>query len=167
MVQAFKDNGYSPANTYTRMIARIQETTIIANELLKWVTVDYDPEGKIAASTDLSMAKDSQGMGLLEAQRGALGHWVSTDIDSKVVSYQPVVPSTWNFSPRDGSGTPGPAEQALVGTKISAVENASGVDYTNPVNILHVGRSYDPCIACAVHTIDLSGKKAPATLKLV
>jgi hydrogenase large subunit len=110
MVQAFKDNGYSPANTYTRMIMRIQETRIIANELLKWVTVDYDPEGRIAVSTDLSMAKESQGMGLWEAPRGALRHWVSTDIDSKVVS-QPVVPSTWDFSPRDGSGTPGTAQE--------------------------------------------------------
>ncbi len=167
LARAFKDNGYSPANTYTRMIARIQETAIIANELLKWVTEDYDPNGKISVHTDLSMAKDSEGMGLWEAPRGALGHWVSTDSNSKVVSYQPVVPSTWNFSPRDSAGTPGPAEQALIGTRINAVENSLGVDYSNPVNILHVGRSYDPCIACAVHTLDLTGKNAPGILRIV
>ncbi len=167
LVRAFKDNGYSPANTYTRMIARIQETAIIANELLKWVSEDYDPNGKISVHTDLSMAKDSEGMGLWEAPRGALGHWVSTDSNSKVVSYQPVVPSTWNFSPRDSAGTPGPAEQALMGTKINAVENSLGVDYSNPVNILHVGRSYDPCIACAVHTLDLTGKNAPGIVRIV
>ena len=167
LARAFKDNGYSPANTYTRMIARIQETAIIANELLKWVTEDYDPNGKISVHTDLSMAKDSEGMGLWEAPRGALGHWVSTDSNSKVVSYQPVVPSTWNFSPRDSAGTPGPAEQALIGTSINAVENSLGVDYSNPVNILHVGRSYDPCIACAVHTLDLTGKNAPGILRIV
>ncbi|MDD4331446.1 MAG: nickel-dependent hydrogenase large subunit, partial [Methanosarcinaceae archaeon] len=93
---ALKENGYSPANTYTRMVARIQEVAILANELLKWVTVDLDPNGKYAVHTDLSMAKDSEGMGLWEAPRGALGHWVSTDSNSKVVTYQPVVPSTWN-----------------------------------------------------------------------
>ncbi|MDD3042860.1 MAG: nickel-dependent hydrogenase large subunit [Methanosarcinaceae archaeon] len=164
---AFKENGYSPANTYTRTIARIQELAIIANELVKWVTVDLDPNGKYAVHTDLSMAKDSEGMGLWEAPRGALGHWISTDSNSKVVTYQPVVPSTWNMSPRDGAGVPGPLEQALIGSKINAVENAAGVEYSNPVNILHIGRSYDPCIACAVHTIDLSGKNAPRTLKLV
>ncbi|MCQ1534997.1 F420-nonreducing hydrogenase [Methanosarcina sp. KYL-1] len=164
---AFAENGYSAANTYTRMMARIQETAIIANELLKWVTVDYDPNGKIAVHTDLSMAKDSQGMGLWEAPRGALGHWVSTDSNSKVISYQPVVPSTWNLSPRDSAGVPGPLEQALIGSKISAAENALGVDYANPVNILHIGRSYDPCSACAVHTIDLTGKNTPRTLRIV
>jgi F420-nonreducing hydrogenase I large subunit len=167
LAQVFKDNGYSPANTYTRMVARIQEIAIIANELLKWVTVDYDPNGKISVPTDLSMAKDSEGMGLWEAPRGALGHWVSTDSNSKVVRYQPVVPSTWNMSPRDGAGIPGPLEQALIGSKINAVENAVSIDYSNPVNILHIGRSYDPCIACAVHTIDLTGKNAPKTLRLV
>lgn len=158
LAQAFLDNGYSFANTYTRMLARVQETLIIANELLKWVTVDLDPTGRFCIPTDLSMAKDSQGIGLWEAPRGALGHWVKTGSDSMVVSYQPVVPTTWNASPRDSAGIPGPMEQALIGTSISAVGNALGVDYANPTGILHASRSYDPCIACAVHTLDLTGK---------
>lgn len=160
LAQAFIDNGYSPANTYTRMLARMQETLIIANELLKWVTVDLDPSGKFCVHTELSMAKDSQGIGLWEAPRGALGHWIKTDNKSMVISYQPVVPTTWNASPRDDAGVPGPMEQALIGSKISAAGNALGVDNANPTGILHVGRSYDPCIACAVHTIDLSKKIA-------
>ena len=164
---AFNENGYSAANVYTRMMARIQETAIIANELFKWVTVDYDPNGKIAVDTDISMAKSSEGMGLWEAPRGALGHWVSTDSKSKVINYQPVVPSTWNLSPRDSAGVPGPLEQSLIGAKINALDNALGVNYTNPVNILHIGRSYDPCVSCAVHTIDLTGKNSPRTLRIV
>ncbi|WP_440954745.1 hypothetical protein ACSAZK_14285 [Methanosarcina sp. Mfa9] len=47
------------------------------------------------------------------------------------------------------------------------MENVLGVDYSNPVNLLHVGRSCDPCIACAVHTIDLTGKNAPGILRLI
>ena len=164
---AFNEKGYSAANVYTRMMARIQETAIIANELLKWVTVDYDPNGKISVPLDLSAAKNSQGMGLWEAPRGALGHWISGGSDGKVANYQAIVPSTWNMSPRDAAGVPGPLEQSLVGSKINAVGNILGVDYSNPVSIFHIGRSYDPCISCAVHTIDLTGKNAPNTLRIV
>ena len=164
---AFHDKGYSAANVYTRMLARMQETTIIANELLKWVTVDFDPNGKIAVPLDLSKGNDSHGMGLWEAPRGALGHWVSTDSKGKVVTYQCIVPGTWNMSPRDTTGIPGPLEQSLVGSKINAVGNILGVDYANPVGIFHIGRSYDPCISCAVHTIDLTGKNAPRTLRIL
>ena len=164
---AFNAKGYSAANVYTRMMARIQETTIIANELLKWVTVDYNPNGKIAVPLDLSKGNNSSGMGLWEAPRGALGHWVSTDSNGKVVTYQCVVPGTWNMSPRDTAGIPGPMEQSLIGSKINAVGNILGVDYTNPVGIFHIGRSYDPCISCGVHTIDLTGKNAPREWRIL
>ena len=155
----FLENGYQAPNTYLRMLARMQEILVVASELLKWVTVDLNPNGKFAVATDLSMAKNSQGMGLWEAPRGALGHWISTGSDSKVTLYQAVVPSTWNLSPRNTAGIPGPVEQALAGIKISAAGNALGVDYTNPLGILHTARSYDPCLACAVHTIDLTGRQ--------
>jgi hydrogenase large subunit len=167
LAQAFQENGYSPANVYTRTLARIQETAIIANQLLEWVTVDYDPNGKISVPLDLNVAKNNKGMGLWEAPRGALGHWVSADGNGKVANYQCVVPSTWNMSPRDSAGIPGPLEQSLIGSKINAVQNALGVEYTNPVAIFHIGRSYDPCISCAVHTIDLTGKHAPNTLRIL
>ena len=168
LVNAFIENGYSPVNTFTRMIARAQEMLILSDQLLKWVTVDLDPNGKFYVNADLSMAKDSQGIGLWEAPRGALGHWVKTGKDSKVTNYQMVVPTTWNASPRDVNGIAGPIEQALMGTKISAVENILGVDNTNPVGILHTARSFDPCIACAVHTIDLTEKsKIPRTFTIV
>jgi methanophenazine hydrogenase, large subunit len=167
LAQKFNENGYSAANVYTRMMARIQEIFIVANQLLQWVKVDYDPQGKIAVPLDLSKANNSDGMGLWEAPRGAIGHWVSADSKGKVANYQAIVPSTWNMSPRDSAGIPGPLEQALIGSKINAVGNILGVDYTNPVGIFHIGRSYDPCISCAVHTIDLTGKNSSRTLKLV
>jgi len=161
---AFNENGYSAANVYTRMMARIQETTILAHELLNWVTVDYEPGGKISVPIDLNTAKNNQGMGLWEAPRGALGHWISAGSDGKVTNYQCIVPGTWLMSPRDSNGIPGPLEQSLIGSKINPVGE---VDYTNPVGIFHMGRSYDPCISCAVHTIDLTGKRAPNTLRIL
>ncbi|QCR17700.1 nickel-dependent hydrogenase large subunit, partial [Methanosarcina mazei] len=161
---ALAENGYSPANVYTRMLARMQETAILAYELLNWVTVDYEPGGKISVPLDFNAAKDSQGMGLWEAPRGALGHWISTNGSGKVANYQCIVPGSWLMSPRDSNGIPGPLEQSLIGSKINPVGE---VDYTNPVGIFHMGRSYDPCISCAVHTIDLTGKCAPNTLRIL
>lgn len=167
LVKAFQDNGYSPVNNYTRMIARMQEILVVMPELQKWILQDLEAGAKVAVHTDLSMAKDSQGMGLWEAPRGALGHWVATGSDSMVTLYQAVVPSTWNLAPRNSKGIPGPVEQALTGTKISAAENALGVDYSNPLGILHTVRSYDPCLACAVHTLDSTGKRPAYTIKVV
>jgi methanophenazine hydrogenase, large subunit len=148
------------------MIARMQEILVVAQELIKWLTQDVQPGGKVAVHTDLSMAKSSAGMGLWEAPRGALGHWIATGSDSMVTLYQAVVPSTWNLAPRNSQSIPSPVEQALIGTKISAAENALGVDYSNPLGILHTARSYDPCLACAVHTIDKTGKY-PNTIRVL
>lgn len=86
---------------------------------------------------------NGSGIGLAEAARGALGHWL--DIENGVIrSYQIVAPTTWNFSPRDAAGTPGPLEQALTGTPIPPGE-------TTPVAVQHVVRSFDPCMVCTVH----------------
>ncbi|AKB37791.1 Methanophenazine hydrogenase large subunit [Methanosarcina siciliae C2J] len=167
LVQAFRENGYSPVNNYTRMIARMQEVLVMISELMKWILQDLEAGAKVAVHTDLSMAKNSTGMGLWEAPRGALGHWIATGSDSMVTLYQAVVPSTWNLAPRNSRGIPGPVEQALIGTKISAAENALGVDYANPLGILHTGRSYDPCLACAVHTIDRTGKHPEHTIRVL
>jgi methanophenazine hydrogenase, large subunit len=164
LAQVFNEKGYSAANVYTRMLARMQETAILAYELLNWVTVDYTPGGKISVPIDLNTAKNNTGMGLWEAPRGALGHWISAGSDGKVANYQCIVPGSWLMSPRDSKGIPGPLEQSLIGSKINTVGD---VDYTNPFGIFHMGRSYDPCISCAVHTIDLTGKNAPNTLRIL
>ena len=79
---------------------------------------------------------------MTEAARGALGHWINIS-DSKIANYQCVVPTTWNCSPRDDRGVPGTVEQALVGLPIA--------DAKNPIEAARVVRSFDPCLACAVH----------------
>ncbi|MBQ3620672.1 MAG: nickel-dependent hydrogenase large subunit, partial [Methanosarcinaceae archaeon] len=88
--------------------------------------------------------------------------------NGKVKNYQAIVPSTWNLGPRDENGYPSPVEQALDGNIVSGAFSDLGFapDYTNPSAMLHVGRSYDPCVACAVHTIDLTGKNAPQNYEL-
>jgi len=91
-----------------------------------------------------------KGVGFHEAPRGTLSHWMVIE-DKKIKNYQAVVPSTWNASPRDEKGVMGPYEASLVGNPV--------VQEDKPLEVLRTIHSFDPCIACAVHTIDPEGKE--------
>jgi len=91
-----------------------------------------------------------QGFGFHEAPRGTLSHWIVID-NGTIKNYQAVVPSTWNAGPRDAKNQPGPYEASLVGNPIADVER--------PLEVLRTVHSFDPCIACAVHTLDVDGKE--------
>ena len=91
-----------------------------------------------------------RGVGFHEAPRGTLSHWIVIK-DQKIKNYQAVVPSTWNASPRDEKGVLGPYEASLVGNPVA--------DSEKPLEVLRTIHSFDPCIACAVHTIDPEGKE--------
>ncbi|AYJ79633.1 hydrogenase 2 large subunit [Aliarcobacter cryaerophilus ATCC 43158] len=158
-VTNFLTNANLPAtvlfSTVGRTAARAIESELMADVMMDWV----DELALNAANGDLStwtefdfntVAKDVKGIGLEEAPRGALGHWVKIK-DGKVVNYQTVVPSTWNAAPRDYKGRMGAYEAALIGTKVANVEQ--------PLEILRTIHSFDPCIACAVHLIDTNGKE--------
>jgi ferredoxin hydrogenase large subunit/hydrogenase large subunit len=122
-----------------RHLARALEAKIIAQRCEEWLEMlrPDDP-----TFTDFDIPEKGQGAGLTEAPRGALGHWLKV-AGHKIENYQCVVPSTWNCSPRDDAGVPGPVEQALVGTPIA--------DEHNPIEATRVVRAFDPCLACAVH----------------
>ena len=129
-----------------RHAARALETKLVADSMPGWL-LSLKPGD--AVYTEYEIPEEAQGMGLVEAARGALGHWVEIK-DRKIANYQCVVPSTWNLSPRDDKGQPGPVEQALTGVKIR--------DEANPVELVRIVRSFDPCIACAVHLITPKGR---------
>ncbi len=92
---------------------------------------------------------EAKGVGMTEAPRGALAHWIVIK-DKKIDNYQLVVPSTWNASPRDAKGQMSAYESALIGTPIK--------DPEKPLEVLRTIHSFDPCIACAVHLYDEKGK---------
>ena len=92
---------------------------------------------------------EARGVGMSEAPRGALAHWIVIK-DRKIDNYQLVVPSTWNASPRDAQGQRSAYEESLVGTPVA--------DPKQPVEILRTVHSFDPCIACAVHVYDEHGQ---------
>ena len=126
-----------------RHAARAIECKLIADEMPEWLEQlkpgepIWDPKAK-------DIPDDSYGRGLVEGPRGALGHWIQIK-DKKTANYQAVVPTTWNGSPRDKNGNKGPIETALIGLPVPDVDN--------PINVVRCIRSFDPCLACAVHII--------------
>ena len=125
----------------SRHLARAIETRKLVNTLEKWVD-ELEP-GK-SGMVEVEMPETAFSYGLSEAPRGACGHWMKIE-DYKISQWQTIPSTNWNCSPRDEHDVPGPCEQALVGTPVA--------DPENPIEIMRVVRSYDPCIGCAVHVI--------------
>jgi len=94
--------------------------------------------------------KTAKGFGFVEAPRGALGHWIEIE-DKKIKNYQCIVPTTWNASPRDPAGKIGAYEAALLDTPMH--------DPEQPLEILRTIHSFDPCMACATHVLDMEGNE--------
>lgn len=130
----------SGANVRNRVIARLIETACIAVAMEGWVRALRLNEPFCA---DAKHIRNGRAAGLVEAARGSLGHWIELR-DGAIARYQIIAPTTWNFSPRDAAGTPGPLEQALVGTHV-------GSEGARSVSVQHVVRSFDPCMVCTAH----------------
>jgi len=90
--------------------------------------------------------EETWGAGLTETGRGMNCHWVHTN-KGHVENYQIVGPSTWNVSPRDGKGNPGPMEQALIGSPILEEPRGGHLKGIDAIRVIH---SFDPCMNCAV-----------------
>jgi len=143
-------------STLGRIAARALESQIMANHLEDWVDqLDSNmAHGKVAICNTTkwnpaTWPNSSRGFGWHEAPRGALGHWVEIE-DRAIKNYQAVVPTTWNAGPRDDSGQRGAYEASLLNTPIA--------DPERPLEILRTIHSFDPCIACAVHVVDVHGR---------
>ena len=130
----------SGSNVRNRVIARLIETARVAVAMEQWIRALRLSE---PFCLDTQEIPDGTSVGLVEAARGSLGHWLAVRA-GKIERYQIIAPTTWNFSPRDSFDVAGPLEQALVGTE---------VDDAGPraVAIQHVVRSFDPCMVCTAH----------------
>ncbi|MCA9933429.1 MAG: nickel-dependent hydrogenase large subunit [Ardenticatenaceae bacterium] len=142
-------------STLGRTAARAIETKVFADHLR---TLYSDLIGEISAGNTetfngekwepTTWPNEAKGFGFMEAPRGALGHWVVIK-DRKIDNFQMVVPTTWNASPRDHKEQPGAYEASLVGTPLAKPEW--------PLEILRTVHSFDPCMACAIHMVDVEG----------
>jgi hydrogenase large subunit len=145
-------------STLGRTAARALESKIIADEMQGWfdALMANIKAGDVRTFNDQywdpsTWPSHMQGVGLMEAPRGGLSHWIVVD-DGRISNYQAVVPSTWNAGPRDTLGQPGAYEAALQ-------DNHVMEDPKQPIEILRTIHSFDPCLACAVHVTDPDGEE--------
>ncbi|MCP4710340.1 MAG: nickel-dependent hydrogenase large subunit [Planctomycetes bacterium] len=122
-----------------RHAARALECLVVADRCAEWLELLRPDQPTFV---DFQIPESAEGMGLTEAPRGALGHWLQIE-NQRIKRYQCIVPTSWNCSPRDDNSRPGAVEQALAGTPIANSEH--------PIEAVRVIRSFDPCLACAVH----------------
>lgn len=131
-----------------RLMARALEAKLVSGWMKKWLK-QLEPGKPIFQPFDMP-DKEFEGIGYAGAMRGALGHWARFK-GKKILHYQIITPSAWVCSPRDDQGNRGPVEEALVGTPVA--------DTANPIEVGRVARSFDPCLACAVHLIKLDDSR--------
>ncbi len=135
-------------SVYDRHLARAQEALKVANELKVWAK--QVRAGGPERVRRVTLPTTGTVSGLTEAPRGALGHWVQYT-GGKISRYQIITPTCWNASPRDSNGVRGPIEEALIGTPVQNTDE--------PIEVVRVIHSFDPCLACAVHVMR-PGKEA-------
>ncbi|WP_036294194.1 nickel-dependent hydrogenase large subunit [Methylosinus sp. PW1] len=123
-----------------RIVARVLEIALLTEAMEDWTRALAPSEPYCAPDAPLA---DGAFVGFVEAARGTLGHWASFR-DGQIERYQIIAPTTWNFSPRDAAGIPGPLEQALAGLDV-------GEAGATNVAVQHIVRSFDPCMVCTAH----------------
>ena len=140
-------------STIGRHAARAVRCAVYAELALKHIGLLMENIGKgdfAIFNQPVFPAGEQRGFGFHEAPRGTLSHWVVIR-DGKIANYQAVVPSTWNAGPRDEKGQRGPYEASLIGNPIA--------DSERPLEVLRTVHSFDPCLACAIHTLDVEGRE--------
>ena len=140
-------------STLGRIAARCIRTAVIAEAALKhWgLLAENIGKGDTAIFNEPKFPSgEIRGFGFHEAPRGTLSHWTVIR-DGKIANYQAVVPSTWNAGPRDEHEKMGPYEASLVGNPVA--------DPERPLEALRTVHSFDPCLACAIHTHDGDGRE--------
>ncbi len=128
-------------STMGRHLARAVESVILY-EFCQRALSALDFNSPTIKTVNPEEEVSGEGLGLSNAARGELLHYIEAR-GGRIVRYNCVVPSTWNFSPRDEEGKPGPVEKALEGTPVRYPEGL--------IEVGRVVRSYDPCLACSIH----------------
>lgn len=143
------------STTVGRNGARAIETSYVCEYIFKLISnliqnikyYDTDTWGKYDFE---ALDKYTKGRAFFEVPRGVLSHFVNIK-DQKIDNFSVIAPTTWNATPKNLDGLRGAYEEALVGIKIE--------DTSKPLEVLRVVHSFDPCLACAVHVMDLKGQE--------
>ncbi|HXG54876.1 MAG TPA: nickel-dependent hydrogenase large subunit [Vicinamibacterales bacterium] len=139
-------------NAFERNRARahcVAFTAMVA--MNNWLAaMDRLKNGDTKTSTPFEIPKTGErlGVGFWGAGRGYLTHHLVLDRGA-VSNYQIVTPSTWNASPTDRWGQPGPYEEAVMNTPL--LEESDNPEDFRGIDVLRAIRSFDPCMPCTTH----------------
>ncbi len=141
--------------TVGRNAARAIETEYICEYIFKLLSrliqnIKYYDTDTWSKFDFEGLEKNTKGRAFYEVPRGTLSHFVKIR-ESKIENYSVIAPTTWNATPKNFDGARGAYEEALIGLKIE--------DTSKPLEVLRVIHSFDPCLACAVHVMNLQGKE--------
>ncbi len=123
--------GFSDASLWGIQIARLKEIELALERLFD--LIDLIEPGRPGRPSRIYM-EEGEGVGVFEAPRGTLIHWVKLSIDGSIVSYRIVVPTMFNVPWIEKAALGFPAEWADV-----------------------IPRIFDPCIPCATHVVRVRG----------
>lgn len=140
-------------STLGRTATRMIEAKVVADNALKAfnnLVENLKVDDSTCAPYVIDKNKEYKGRYIGHVPRGTLSHWCRIK-NGVIQNWQAVVPSTWNASPKDAKGQMGSYEACIVGLKIA--------DLKQPLEIIRKIHSYDPCIACAVHVMDMKGNE--------
>ncbi len=134
-----------------RLLARAVEAQVVVTRAQAWLQElrQHLSTGDLAladvgAWDPGSWPAEAQGFSLGEGPRGAVGHWLSIR-DGLIDRYQVIDAGAWNAAPRDALEVRGPLETALAGVSVA--------DEAQPIELLRVVHSFNPCVACAAHLV--------------
>ena len=139
-------------NAFERNRARahcVAFTAMVA--MNNWLAaMDRLKNGDTRTSTPFEIPQRGErlGVGFWGAGRGYLTHHLVLDRGA-VSNYQIVTPSTWNASPTDRWGQPGPYEEAVMNTPL--LEESNDPKEFRGIDVLRAIRSFDPCMPCTTH----------------
>ncbi len=125
------------ASVFTRVWARMHEACVLVNRMRAWLS-QLEPGAPCRMDVK---EKDGWGMGLTEAPRGALAHYVKLE-GGKIRDYAILQPTMLNLQSGEAAGKTSPMAGALINTEIK--------DPGNPIEVGLVARSFDACLVCHV-----------------
>jgi hydrogenase large subunit len=140
LIRSLSLDAHGRAGVAGRVVARLLELALLVPAMEGWIRALSPGQPYCQPMT---VPERGRGVGLAESARGSIGHWLSVE-GGRIASYQIVASGTWNVSPRDRAGHPGPLEEALAGAAVAP-------DDDFPLTVQHIVRSFNPCLRCAGH----------------
>ena len=130
---------------YNSVLGRHLSRAILTTLLIEQVIEDaFNLKDGILGFDEIpKLPSNLKGVGVTEATRGALAHFIDIGEKGLIRNYEMIVPTTWNISPMDDKNRHGALESMLLNTTVK--------DPNNPIEIARIIRSIDPCLACSVH----------------